>query len=71
MNEKERLVKRWGNNSAVPCNINLDFAFELDQETWDGLKEIFNRLADYEDTGLAPYEIAKVAGGNRIAGNAL
>lgn len=63
MNIQDRLMKRWGNNSAVPCNINIDFALELDTETWNGLCDIFNRLADYEDTGLSPSDITPAVHG--------
>lgn len=42
----ERLVIRVGSNPAVPCKFDLDFAVDLDKKTWNGLKEIFDALAD-------------------------
>ena len=45
------------NFKAVPVNIALDFVFELDDDTWLGLQSIFDRLSDYEDTGLTPEQI--------------
>lgn len=53
----ERLTKQWGNNDAVPTQINLDFVFDLDDATSQVLTEIFNRLASYEDTRLEPEEV--------------
>nr|DAK78457.1 MAG TPA: Initiation-control protein YabA, DnaA, DnaN, Zinc finger.7A [Caudoviricetes sp.] len=53
----ERLTNQWGQNHAVPTNFDLDFAFEMGDEEWKGLTEIFDRLAAYEDTGLTPEEI--------------
>ncbi len=50
----ERLTKQWGNNHAVPTEIDLDFMFRLDDPTSHGLTEILDRLAAYEDTGLEP-----------------
>ena len=48
----ERLTKRmcggWGLNDG--CNLN----------TLDGMREVVDRLAAYEDTGLEPDEIAEV-----------
>lgn len=53
----ERLTKRCGIISAVPVVFDLDFVFELDDHTWRGLQKVFDRLADYEDTGMTPDEI--------------
>lgn len=55
----ERLTKNMpaANFKAVPVNIALDFAFDLDDVTWLGLQAIFDRLAEYEDTGMEPEEI--------------
>ncbi len=57
----ERLTKRWGANHAVPTKINLDFIFDLDDATSQGLTDIFDRLAAYEGTGLEPEEARKLA----------
>lgn len=54
----ERLTAQWGNNHAVPTKIYLDFMFGLDDDTSQGLTEIFDRLAAYEDTGLEPCDYA-------------
>lgn len=53
----ERLTERFGNNDALPTKIDLDFYFDIDDETCRGLIDIFNRLASYEETGLEPEEI--------------
>lgn len=56
----DRLTKQYGGNPAVPTKFDLDFAFQTDDEAWHGLTEIFNRLAEYEDTGLSPKEVVEV-----------
>jgi hypothetical protein len=53
----KRLTKQWGNNPAVPTEFDIDCAFDMDNETWAKLCEIFNRLAAYEDSGLSPEEV--------------
>lgn len=53
----ERLTIKTPNNPAVPVNFALDFVFGLDNETWRGLSAIFERLAEYEDTGLSPVTV--------------
>ena len=53
----DRLTKKIPNMPAVPVKINLDFVFGLDDETWYGLSAIFERLAEYEDTGMTPEKI--------------
>lgn len=53
----ERLTKQWGDNPAVPANINYDFLLGLDKETADGVQAVLDRLAAYEDTGLEPVEV--------------
>lgn len=50
----DRLTKKWGSNPAVPCNFDLGFIFDLDNGTYSGLQEVFERLAAYEETGLEP-----------------
>lgn len=45
----ERLVTRIGNEPAVPTEFDMDFAFDLDKETFDKLQRIFNRLCDLTD----------------------
>jgi hypothetical protein len=43
---------------AVPTRFILEFGFKTDEDVWGGLTEIFDRLAEYEDTGRTPSEIA-------------
>jgi hypothetical protein len=57
----KRLTKQWGNNPAVPTEFDIDCAFDMDNETWAKLCEIFNRLAAYEDSGLSPEEVQALA----------
>lgn len=45
----ERLVTRIGTGEAVPLKIDLDFVFDLDKRTFDGLKEIFSQLCTLTD----------------------
>lgn len=58
----ERLVIRIGNEPAVPTEFDMDFVFDLDKGTFDGLQRIFNQLDAYEDTGLKPKEIERLKG---------
>ena len=53
----DRLTKKTPNVPAVPVNFALDFVFDLDDETWNGLSAVFERLAEYEDTGLSPVSV--------------
>lgn len=46
-----RLTKRCGEH-AVPVNISIDFALDMDDKTWNGLQAIFDRLADYEENEI-------------------
>ena len=45
----ERLVKRCGNNPAVPTGFDLDFIFELDNKENEGLQTVFDRLCELEE----------------------
>ena len=45
---------------GVPVKFVLDFIFGVDDKTWRGLQDIFDRLSEYEDTNLTPEEINKV-----------
>ena len=56
----ERLTQKTPNVPAVPVNFALDFVFDLDNKTWDGLSAIFERLAEYEATGKTPAEIVEM-----------
>lgn len=56
----DRLTQKKPNLPAVPVNIDLDFVFDLADHTWHGLSAIFERLAEYEDTGLTPAEIVEM-----------
>ncbi len=53
-------MKRWGNNHAVPSKFNLDFVFDMDDEAYKGLVEIFDKLAAYESTGFSPADIEMI-----------
>lgn len=53
----ERLTHKAPGVPAVPVNIDLDFVFDLADHTWNGLSAIFERLAEYEDTGMTPAEV--------------
>ena len=55
-----RLTHKTPGIPAVPANFALDFIFDLDDKTWAGLSAIFERLAEYEDTGKTPAEIAEM-----------
>ena len=51
-----RLTLKTPGLPAVPVNFALDFIFDLDDDTWNGLSAIFERLAEYEGTGKTPAE---------------
>lgn len=53
----DRLTARYGDNRAVPTRVDLTFAFDIDDEDYLGLADIFDRLADYEETELDPKDI--------------
>ena len=46
-------------NGAVPVKFDLDFVLGMPQHDWNGLQEIFDRLAAYEDTGMEPEDMKK------------
>lgn len=52
----ERLIKRAG-DVAVPTMFDLTFVLGISDSSWSGLKDVFDRLAAYEDTDLEPEEI--------------
>lgn len=52
----ERLTAQWGKNHAVPTKFDLDDFAALPNQEWNGLTDIMDRLAAYEDTGLEPDE---------------
>lgn len=56
----ERLVIRIGNEPAVPTEFDMDFAFELDKGTFDGLQRIFNQLCDLTDILGTEYDIDRL-----------
>lgn len=56
----EQLVTRIGNAPAVPTEIDLDFAFDLDQKTFDGLQRIFNQLCDLTDIIGKDYDLSRL-----------
>lgn len=45
----ERLVKRCGNNPAVPTGFDLDFIFDLADKENEGLQAVFDRLCELEE----------------------
>lgn len=45
----ERLTMKWDNNTAIPCRLNLDFVFDMNDEDYSELQAIFDKLAYYED----------------------
>lgn len=45
----ERLMKRCGNNPAVPTGFDLDFIFDLDDKEDKGLQAVFDRLCELEE----------------------
>lgn len=45
----ERLTMKWDDNPAIPCKLNLDFVFDMNDEDYSELQAIFNKLAYYED----------------------
>lgn len=56
----EQLVTRIGNAPAVPTEIDIDFAFDLDQKTFDGLQRIFNQLCDLTDIIGKDYDLSRL-----------
>lgn len=46
---------------GVPVKFDVDFIFGLDDKTWRGLQDIFDRLSEYEDTGLTPEQITAMS----------
>lgn len=56
----ERLVIRIGNEPAVPTEFDMDFAFELDKGTFDGLQRIFNQLCDLTDILGTEYDLDRL-----------
>lgn len=56
----ERLVTRIGNEPAVPTEFDMDFAFDLDKETFDGLQRIFNQLCDLTDILGDDYDLDRL-----------
>lgn len=56
----ERLVTRIGNEPAVPTEIDMDFAFDLDKRTFDGLQRIFNQLCDITDILGDDYDLDRL-----------
>ena len=56
----ERLVIRIGNEPAVPTEFDMDFAFELDKGTFDGLQRIFNQLCDLTDILDDDYDLERL-----------
>lgn len=56
----ERLVTRIGSEPAVPTEFDMDFAFDLDKETFDKLQRIFNRLCDLTDILGDDYDLDRL-----------
>lgn len=53
---------------GVPVKFDVDFIFGLDDKTWRGLQDIFDRLSEYEDTGLTPEQITAMAASIKTEG---
>lgn len=53
----DRLTAQWGENHAVPTKFDLEDFAKLEDPEWNGITDIMDRLAAYEDTGLEPDEI--------------
>lgn len=56
----ERLVIRIGNEPAVPTEFDMDFAFDLDKGTFDGLQRIFDQLCDLTDILGNEYDLDRL-----------
>lgn len=56
----ERLVTKTGNLPAVPTEIDMDFAFDLDRETFEGLQRIFNQLCAVTDILGDDYDLDRL-----------
>lgn len=56
----ERLVKRVGNEHAVPTEIDMDFVCALDKNTFDGLQRIFDQLCDLTDILGDDYDLDRL-----------
>ena len=56
----ERLVIRIGNEPAVPTEFDMDFAFDLDKGTFDGLQRIFDQLCDLTDILGDEYDLDRL-----------
>lgn len=56
----DRLVTRIGNEPAVPTELDMDFAFDLDKRTFDGLQRIFNQLCDLTDILGDDYDLDRL-----------
>ncbi|WP_281740818.1 hypothetical protein [Holdemanella biformis] len=56
----KRLVTRIGNEPAVPTELDMDFAFNLDKRTFDGLQRIFNQLCDLTDILGDDYDLDRL-----------
>lgn len=55
-----RLVVRIGNEPEVPTDIDIDFVFDLDKRTFDGLQRIFNQLCDLTDILGDDYDLSRI-----------
>lgn len=56
----DKLVVRVGKGDAVPCKIDLDFALDLDDKTWEGIQDIFNALADVQEILGDNYDLERL-----------
>lgn len=45
---------------VAPTKLNTAFIFGMSDENYTALTDIFNKLCEYEDTGLTPVEIVKL-----------
>lgn len=56
----KRLTKHWGDN-YIATGLDYDFLWEMPTEDFKHFEAIVKRLAEYEDLGFTPEEIAYMA----------
>ena len=62
MTKEERwTVRKRSNGKALTKNRDNIFLYGLNDEYYESYQEILDRLASYEDSGLSPEEVMKMA----------
>jgi hypothetical protein len=56
LTENEKLTHRVG-DLCIMKNYGMEFIFDIDDDDWNALQQIINRLAAYESTNLTPDDI--------------